>query len=1148
MTSAISSLARTNDTDNVAGGGIFAQNPSTGLLTLNVSGTNEIHTTGTALLLTNTGSTPNLTVLDVTGTNTFESGLAGPAVAVVGTSVSATQNSTVVSDFAGVEVIGNGTSGGVVFTDVTFDADPSNGIGTTAATADQVNFGTLQIGQSTAARVAEVGLIFNNTIGDVDLGTLNIFNDNGTGLTVNTQGTGTDFELTGGNSGTIDTTNGTAMSLDSLALDLTFGTVNSTNSTGSGVFVDAGDAVGGAASNALSITTLNVTGSANAGIDIQNSTGTFSLGTTTLNNAATAGGGVEVSTAAGDTATVNFNNGLDIDTSTGTGFSANGSAGTALTVTVANAGTETIDTTAGTAIDFDDVALNALFDSVSATHTSGSGIQLDNITGTLTSSGGTLANTGTGNAFDVGANTNSSGGDATVTYNGSITNTNNGGRSVLIQELAGGTINLGGNITDSGEGIRVRAINNGTTATVNFSGNLDVDNDVAGGMGIDLGSTGANTNGVINFTGDVMIDTQNTAQGFVGDGGMVSVAAAGTTTLNAATSGTGTALTLDGVTVGTAGITFDTVNSTGAATGIAVVTSLADAGTNGVTVTSSTITGGTTAAIDLAGTITAAVNFADLDIALNGDNQTGFDANGAVLNANVTATDFDLTSTSATGTTGVNLSGTTGTGTLTLGDTVSPFATGADATIGATGTAPNVGVQFSAATNFNFIFGDGEDAVDTDSIINATTPIAGGIPASGTYNFLDVPGAVNSDPVAQNQAYATFGNTILEVAGADIPGNEVAAVASAISLLTGATDTDMDMLMVQTATNMATTAGGTVTIFADGSFFYTPEAGDTGITDTFTFTVLDGNGGMDTATASITLTERIWYVDDDAAAGGDGTSATPFNSLAPLDTGGSSDGLDGTGDTIYVLGGTYSGGITLEDNQSLLGQAVDLVVGTTTLISGSAATRPTLANVGGSTVTLAAGNTVQGLAVGGGTGGGIIGSNVGTLLIDDVIFNPTGSGNIGDAIDVTNTTAGASLMIQNNIFNAANANAVIEVFNQATGATINITGNDINDSQFNSIMVENSVAGTAAVTISGNDIDADAVNNNGFGIQVEQFGSGSQTVLVDNNFIDGHSSSAVFLNSQGSGLLNATVTNNTNLTIPSVGCRFSGDGRGTVPR
>ncbi|WP_250565073.1 cadherin repeat domain-containing protein, partial [Adonisia turfae] len=381
----------------------------------------------------------------------------------------------------------------------------------------------------------------------------------------------------------------------------------------------------------------------------------------------------------------------------------------------------------------------------------------------------------------------------------------------------------------------------------------------------------------------------------------------------------------------------------------------------------------------------------------------------------------------------------------------------------------------------------------------------------------------NVDPVAQNQSYSTFGNTVLEVAGADIPGNEVASVTSATSLLTGATDANGDTLSVLEETK-TTTEGGSVTINADGSFFYTPEAGDASVADTFTFTVLDGNGGSSTATATINVSsDRIWYVDDDAAAGGDGTSGNPFNSLVPINTGGSSDGLDGAGDTIYVLDGSYGSGITLENGQSLLGQTTDLVVGGTTLISGSNANRPTITG----DIGLASSNTVQGIDV----DGDITGSNVGSLTLEDVVFSNNGSN-----LAITNNTAGATLNILNNTLTPVNPTGTnltrFLIDNNANNAIVNITGNTIDrgtSSGADVLRLENSGDGVTA-TISNNDIDADTGTlGAGSGIEVINF-AGVLDVLVDNNTVDGTGNFHILIDSENNGTINATVTNN---SVPS---------------
>ena len=95
---------------------------------------------------------------------------------------------------------------------------------------------------------------------------------------------------------------------------------------------------------------------------------------------------------------------------------------------------------------------------------------------------------------------------------------------------------------------------------------------------------------------------------------------------------------------------------------------------------------------------------------------------------------------------------------------------------------------------------------------------------------------------------------------------------------------------------------------ADGNFIYDPPAGFTG-NDTFTYTVNDNDpdtpaNQTDTATVTIEVVgPLVWYVDIDAAAppaGQGGRSHSPFNSLAPLTTGGTADGLDGAGDIIFL--------------------------------------------------------------------------------------------------------------------------------------------------------------------------------------------------------------------------------------------------------
>ena len=87
-------------------------------------------------------------------------------------------------------------------------------------------------------------------------------------------------------------------------------------------------------------------------------------------------------------------------------------------------------------------------------------------------------------------------------------------------------------------------------------------------------------------------------------------------------------------------------------------------------------------------------------------------------------------------------------------------------------------------------------------------------------------------------------------------------------------------------TNAPTTLGGTITIESDGNFTYQPDDADVGVTDTFTYRVCDaspcnsGTVANSTGTLSLPIAGQVWYVRNNEPAGGDGTSDTPFDTLA----------------------------------------------------------------------------------------------------------------------------------------------------------------------------------------------------------------------------------------------------------------------------
>jgi trimeric autotransporter adhesin len=203
--------------------------------------------------------------------------------------------------------------------------------------------------------------------------------------------------------------------------------------------------------------------------------------------------------------------------------------------------------------------------------------------------------------------------------------------------------------------------------------------------------------------------------------------------------------------------------------------------------------------------------------------------------------------------------------------------------------------------------------------------------------------------------------------------------------------------------------GGNVGIAVNGDITIRPEVSSRAA-DEFTYRISDGTCTSPNITATIAApSDMVWYIDSGAAAGGDGRSHTPFQSVSSLNV--SALNTTAVNDFIYVKGSTGNSTLVLKNNQQLIGSGVALVVGAQTL--QAAATSPTI----GSSVTVAADNTISGLTMGGLTGsvGGTltvssasvvagaaqaINLNGGTLAISLINVNSSGGVN---GIALTNT-------------------------------------------------------------------------------------------------------------------------------------------------
>lgn len=158
---------------------------------------------------------------------------------------------------------------------------------------------------------------------------------------------------------------------------------------------------------------------------------------------------------------------------------------------------------------------------------------------------------------------------------------------------------------------------------------------------------------------------------------------------------------------------------------------------------------------------------------------------------------------------------------------------------------------------------------------------------------------VNNLPVAQSDAYTTTEDTPLVVDVAN-------------GVLSNDTDANGDPLTAVVVTNPA---HGTLTLNADGSFTYTPNANFAG-TDTFTYRANDGLGNSEPATVTITVTgvnDAPVAVDDSYST----TEDTPLTINAPGVLGNDTD-ADGDTLTVTIVDNPANGTVTLNENGSFV--------------------------------------------------------------------------------------------------------------------------------------------------------------------------------------------------------------------------------------
>jgi large repetitive protein len=301
-----------------------------------------------------------------------------------------------------------------------------------------------------------------------------------------------------------------------------------------------------------------------------------------------------------------------------------------------------------------------------------------------------------------------------------------------------------------------------------------------------------------------------------------------------------------------------------------------------------------------------------------------------------------------------------------------------------------------------------------------TYQVSDGIALSNVATVSITINAVNDNPTANPDSFNAIGNTELRVGTG--PAVHPAAVVSG-SVLANDVDADGPSPLIVTAYDANSVNGGSVTVLPNGTFTFLPPVGYVGL-DSFNYTVSDGTSTA-MGTVTISITDRVWYVNPASAAPQTGRSTEPFLTLAQAEA------ASAVNDYIHIAQGAQAGGIVLKNGQRLIGSGVPLVVGPYTL--AAATVRPVL----GDTVMLANGNVVAGLNVAG-LGAGITGVNVTNGTITEVGITSGGDGllltNAAGTFTITNlssTPGGVGVAISGGTANVTANNLTVTT----TGAT-----------------------------------------------------------------------------------------------------------------
>jgi hypothetical protein len=397
-----------------------------------------------------------------------------------------------------------------------------------------------------------------------------------------------------------------------------------------------------------------------------------------------------------------------------------------------------------------------------------------------------------------------------------------------------------------------------------------------------------------------------------------------------------------------------------------------------------------------------------------------------------------------------------------------------------------------------------------------------------------VPGTVTVTPIANDDNLGTItGNTPQTFNFSTILAN----------------DYDPDDGSPSFTVQIGTASHGTVTDNGDGTFSFTPDTGYTGAASFTYFVTNDGLQSISSGTVNITVSGLVWYVDNTAAPGGDGSFGHSFQDFSQLNGAGDK---DGAGDTIYVHG-TVNSGLTLEASEKLYGDGNAFSVNGHVISAGGSTS--TLSATSGNVVTLSTDNEVKGVTLNA-NGAGVVGmantaatsvtTGANTLLGNHLVF--TGS---GEAIKIA-AGGNLNLSVDSLTSSGSSTNAVQLAGTASSGTglitgTVGITTGAISGASSAGILL--GVAGGGTANSGGNvnlTYGGTIASGTGSAVEIEDRTGGSATFSGNITHsgttaagirMDGNANSTTTFSGQSISLTNTTtgagasITNNTGSTI-----------------